>query len=138
LDSQDQLNPARKGKKIRNKFLSGPFWIIKRDVAKYHAEDSQIIWMIREHHRHQREKHLERLSPDRHERVKKKLRRNTHASAVYYFFIFITLFIYFILYFILLCLFYFIIYLFFFDSFYFILIFILLSYLDYIIRKILI
>ena len=98
MDSQDQPNLAQKWKKIRNKFLSGPFRIVKRDVAKYHAEDRQIIRMIREHHRHQREKHLERLLPDRHERVKKKLRRNTHASTVYYFLFLLLFFIYFILF----------------------------------------
>ncbi|CAG8699143.1 5203_t:CDS:1, partial [Dentiscutata heterogama] len=53
LNKQDQLDPKKKWKEIREQFLLGPFLTIKRDVAKYHAHNCQILRPIRQFHRHQ-------------------------------------------------------------------------------------
>jgi len=89
LSEQDQPDPKKKWKEIREQFLSGPFLTIKRDVARYHAHNCQILRPIRQFHRHQREMYLEKLDKKRNERAKKRRRLNTRASMVYYQFLLI-------------------------------------------------
>ena len=42
---------------FKAEFIQNSFKIIKRDVQRYNADDHQILKIIKERHRHQREKH---------------------------------------------------------------------------------
>ncbi|CAG8697984.1 4016_t:CDS:1, partial [Dentiscutata heterogama] len=77
---QDQPDPKKKWKEIREQFLSGPFLTIKRDVARYYAYNCQILQPIWQFYHHQHEIYLEKLDKKRNEHAKKRRRLNTWVS----------------------------------------------------------
>jgi|SRR6185312_4731813 ABC-type transport system involved in cytochrome bd biosynthesis fused ATPase/permease subunit len=77
-----QPDPKKLWIDFKQEFLRNSFKIIKRDVRRYHASDAQILKIIKERHRHQREKYLVQQNPEKEKQERKKNREQQRMTAV--------------------------------------------------------
>jgi hypothetical protein len=82
LDESRKPNPAKVWSEFKEEFLQNSFKIIKRDVERYQVDDHQILKIIKEHHRHQREKYQKQQVPEKDKQNRAKNRENQRMTAV--------------------------------------------------------
>jgi DNA-binding MltR family transcriptional regulator len=82
LDLSSRPDPAKLWSDFKEDFLTNAFPIIRRDVRRYHAADNEILGIIQERHRHQREKHLERMNQSKNAKALKRMRVNQRVVSV--------------------------------------------------------
>src|ERR1043165_9514968 len=82
LEESRKPNPAKVWSEFKEEFLQNSFKIIKRDVERYQVDDHQILKIIKEHHRHQREKYQKQQVPEKDKQNRAKNRENQRMTAV--------------------------------------------------------
>ncbi|CAG8601822.1 9881_t:CDS:2, partial [Ambispora leptoticha] len=58
LEQSNQPDPSKRWIDFKDVFLRDAFKTVKRDIARYRVEDHHVLKIIKERHRHQREKYL--------------------------------------------------------------------------------
>ena len=74
LNERDRPDPAKQWHEFRDHFITNSLLAIMRDIA-YPATNDQVLYVIRQHHKHQHEMYLEKMQSARHERQKKKKKK---------------------------------------------------------------
>ena len=67
-------------------FLRDAFKTVKRDVKRYQVEDYHILKIIKERHRHQREKYRKQQNPESDSQDHARMRENGKMESVSLFF----------------------------------------------------
>ncbi|CAG8673681.1 8802_t:CDS:2 [Ambispora leptoticha] len=65
----NQPDPSKRWIDFKDVFLRDAFKTVKRDVARYQVEDYHVLKIIKERHRHQREKYLKQQNSVLNNRV---------------------------------------------------------------------
>ena len=76
MDRSSQPDPKKVWVDFKQEFLQNSFKIIKRDVKSYNVTNSQILSIIRNSHKHQRENYMLHQSLEKEKQKYKKNREN--------------------------------------------------------------